>query len=145
MLDGYIPLLIILVLIIASLIGMYMVLPTIGANRFKRSQKISLKPDVIIENATRERGPPVKSGNYLEPYESGEVSRGDFRSSINVQYFVVILLFILFDVDMVLLFPWAFDFMKLGLIPFLETIAFLAMPLFVVSYAFKEGYMRWLK
>lgn len=145
MLDGYIPLLIVLVLVMLGLIGIYLVLPTIGANRFKKTQKISLKPDVIIENAAFELGPPVKEGHYLEPYESGEVAKGDFRAHINVQYYVVILLFIVFDVDMVLLFPWAFDFMKLGIIPFLETIAFLLMPLFIVAYAFKEGYMRWLK
>ncbi len=62
---------------------------------------------------------------------------------MTIQYIPVILLFILFDVDMVLLFPWAYRFKSLGIVPFVETIIFLVMPLFVVYYAFKEGYMRW--
>ncbi|HLH86789.1 MAG TPA: NADH-quinone oxidoreductase subunit A [Thermoplasmataceae archaeon] len=143
MLDGYIPLLILLVLLILGMIGLFSILPAIAENRYSRSRKISLKLDSVLENLVNERGPPVKDGRYLEPYESGEVSRGDYRSYITVQYYAIILLFILFDVDMVLLFPWAMDFMTLGIIPFVETIVFIAMPLFVVYYAFKEGYMRW--
>ncbi|MEM3676218.1 MAG: NADH-quinone oxidoreductase subunit A [Thermoplasmataceae archaeon] len=143
MLDGYIPLLILLVLLVLGMIGLFSVLPAISENRFSRRKKISLKPDSVLQNLIGERGPPVKDGRYLEPYESGEVSRGEYRGYITVQYYVIILLFILFDVDMVLLFPWAMDFMSLGFIPFIETIVFLAMPLFVVYYAFKEGYMRW--
>jgi len=46
---------------------------------------------------------------------------------------------------MLLLLPWAFDFYALGVIPFMETIVFLAMPLFAVFYAYKKGYMRWMK
>ena len=145
MLDGYIPLLITLVLMVLGMIGLYAILPTLGENRFRRDKKFSLKPDEIVRNLVLERSPPAKDGTYLDPYETGEVARGEIGKFVTVQYYVIILLFILFDVDMVLLFPWAFDFKALGLIPFLETLLFLAMPLFVVYYAFKEGYMRWQK
>ena len=145
MLDGYIPLLITLVLIIVGLVATFSVLPSISESRYNKDKKISLKPDAVIANLVKERSPPVKDGAYLQTYESGEVSKGDIGKFVTVQYYVIILLFILFDVDMVLLFPWALNFNALGLVPFIETLVFLAMPLFVVYYAFKEGYMRWQK
>ena len=105
MLDGYIPLLITLVLIILGLVATFSVLPSIAQNRYNKDKKISLRPDDIISNLVKERSPPVKDGSYLETYESGEISKGDIGKFVNVQYYVIILLFILFDVDMVLLFP----------------------------------------
>lgn len=143
MLDGYIPLLITLVLLVLGMIGLFSLLPSIGDSRYRKDKKISLKPEEILKNLNMERAPPAKNGAYLEPYETGEVSRGEAGKFVTVQYYVIVLLFILFDIDMVLLFPWAFDFKALGLSAFLETLLFLAMPLFVVYYAFKEGYMRW--
>lgn len=145
MLDGYIPLLITLVLIILGLVATFSVLPSIAESRYKKDKKISLRPDDIISNMVKERSPPVEDGTYLQTYESGEVAKGEVGKFVTVQYYVIILLFILFDVDMVLLFPWALNFKALGFAPFVETLIFLAMPLFVVYYAFKEGYMRWEK
>ena len=102
-------------------------------------------PSIIALESNFSISSPVKSTKYLEPYESGEVSRGEIGKFVHVQYYVIILLFVLFDVDMALLFPWAFDFKALGILPFINTLIFLAMPLFVVYYAFKEGHMRWMK
>jgi len=143
MLDGYIPLLIVLVLLIAGMIGLFSVLPSLSEGRYKKSKGVSLKPDDIVYAMVKEKGPKVKDGAYLEPYESGEVARGEIGKFVTVQYFVIILLFVVFDIDIVLLFPWAMDFYQLGFLPFIETLVFLAMPLFVVLYAFKQGYMRW--
>ena len=113
MLDGYIPLLITLVLIILGLVATFSVLPSISESRYNKDKKISLKPDAVIANLVRERSPPAKDGSYLQTYESGEVSKGDVGKFVTVQYYVIILLFILFDVDMVLLFPWAMNFKAL--------------------------------
>ncbi|BAB60282.1 NADH dehydrogenase I chain A [Thermoplasma volcanium GSS1] len=144
MLDGYIPLLIIIVVLPLALIFGFKILPALGANRYG-DNKISLRTEDILKKAAYEDTPPGEDQRYLEPYESGEVAREIWgRPSIN-QYYIVVLLFVVFDVDMLLLFPWAYDFKSLGLIPFIETLIFLAMPLFAVYYAFKLGYMRWLK
>ncbi|GGM65985.1 hypothetical protein GCM10007108_00350 [Thermogymnomonas acidicola] len=143
MLDGYIPLLVTLVLVILAMYALFSAIPSIGEGRYKKNRRPSLKSRDIIENLQRESNPPVRDTRYLEPYESGEVARGDIGKNVTIQYIPVILLFILFDVDMVLLFPWAYRFKSLGIVPFVETIIFLVMPLFVVYYAFKEGYMRW--
>jgi len=145
MLYGYIPLLIILILLIVALGGLFAILPSFSQNRFGNENHVSFKIKDIISNMVNVNSPPVKDTTYLETYETGEVSKGDIGKFVNIQYYIIVLLFIVFDVDMVLLLPWAFDFKSLGLIPFVETLVFLAMPLFAVYYAFKEGYMEWLK
>ncbi|MCL4314361.1 MAG: NADH-quinone oxidoreductase subunit A [Candidatus Thermoplasmatota archaeon] len=145
MLYNYIAIGLVIVLLILAMLGLFAVLPSIGMARYDKEKKISLKIDGIISRLANESSPPVKDTSYLEPYESGEISRGYRGNFVSIQYYVIILLFVLFDIDMILLFPWAFNFRSLGLIPFLETLIFLAMPLFAVLYAFREKYMEWLK
>lgn len=145
MLDGYIALLITLVLMVISLYAVFSILPSLSKKRYDPESKISFKINDVLRNLVNEGNPPVKDTRYLEPYESGEVAKGDFGKYVNVQYYIVILLFALFDVDMALLLPWAFDFKYLGIVPFAETLLFLSMPMFAVFYAMKEGYLRWLR
>ncbi len=143
--DGYIPLALILV-IMGVAVGLALsAIPSINASRYNPKKRISFKPSEILKNLAYEADPPVRDTSYLDPYESGEISRGKFGNYVSVQYYVVLLLFVLFDVDIVLLFPWAFNFYTLGFYPFIETLLFFAMPLFAVFYAYKQGYMRWLK
>ncbi len=144
MLEGYLPIAIILILLILAMTMAFAVLPSLSEGRYKKPG-ISLKPSDILKNLGNSMSPKVEDSTYMEPYETGEVSRGDFGKFVNIQYYVVVLLFVLFDVDMVLLFPWAFNFYQLKVYAFIETIIFLLMPLFAVYYAFKEGYMRWIK
>ncbi len=144
-LYGYIPALITLVLLALAMFLLFTVLPSLDKSRLKPlNSKISFRPDDVIRNLSKEAS-PVKGSSYTEPYESGEVARGSYQSFVRVQYYVIVLLFILFDIDMALLLPWAFDFKSLGLYPFIETIIFISMPMTVVFYAFKKGYMRWIK
>ncbi len=144
-LYGYIPALITAVLMAVTMYLVFTILPSIGSARTKgNSGHISLKPSDVILNLSRESA-PVKGSRYTEPYESGEVARGSYNNFVRVQYYVIVLLFILFDVDMALLLPWAFQFKTLGLYPFIETIIFILMPMTAVFYAFRKGYMRWIK
>ncbi len=145
MLDGYIALLTTLVLLVLSLYALFTILPSISSRRYDSSKKISFKIEDVLRNVANENRPPVKDTRYLEAYESGEVARGEIGKYASVQYYIVILLFALFDIDMALLLPWAFDFKYLGLLPFLETLLFLSMPMFAVYYAMREGYLRWLR
>ncbi|MEM0155190.1 MAG: NADH-quinone oxidoreductase subunit A [Thermoplasmataceae archaeon] len=145
MLYGYIPLLITLILLIIGMAALFAILPSLSQNRFGKSGHVSFKVNDILSNMVNVNSPPVKDQAYLETYESGEISRGEIGKFVNIQYYIIVLLFVLFDVDMVLLFPWAFDFKTLGLGAFIDTLVFLAMPLFAVFYAFKEGYMEWLR
>src|SRR5512136_1794860 len=61
----------------------------------------------------------------LATYECGEVPFGDTRVRFNVRFYVVALIFLIFDVEVVFLFPWALVFRRLGLFGFLEMAAFL--------------------
>ncbi len=143
MLSDYIAVGFVLVILILAMVALFSILPSIGEARYDRRKHISLKLNDVMSRLANEGAPPVRDSAYLDPYESGEVSRGYKGNFISIQYYVILLLFILFDIDMILLFPWAFNFKALGFIPFAETIIFLAMPVFVVYYAFKEKYMEW--
>ncbi len=144
MLIGYIAIAITVIILSLALYLLFKVLPSISPNRYRKN-KISLKRKDIVENLAIESNPPAKDDSYLHPFESGEVAHEYEEGNITVQYYAIIFLFILFDIDMLLLLPWAFDFYRLGLFPFIETVVFIAMPLFAVYYAFKMGYMRWMK
>ena len=144
LLYGYIPLFITFILMAIGVFLIFTLLPTLSESRANRGKKLSFKPSDIIKNLSRESS-PVSDSSYTETYESGEVSRGSYNSFVRVQYYFIILLFILFDVDMALLVPWAFDFKNLGVYPFIETIIFILMPMFAVFYGYKKGYMRWIK
>ncbi|MEM0139640.1 MAG: NADH-quinone oxidoreductase subunit A [Ferroplasma sp.] len=144
MILGYAAAVITIIVVVGALYMLFKVLPTIGSGRFKKGG-IKLSPKEISRNLALENNPPTADNSYLQPYESGEVAHEYAEGHITVQYYAIIFLFILFDIDMILLLPWAFDFYALGLYPFIETILFLSMPLFAVFYAYKKGYMRWMK
>ncbi|SMD30944.1 NADH dehydrogenase subunit A [Picrophilus oshimae DSM 9789] len=145
MLSGYIPLAVMLIIIVLVMYLLFIILPAISANRYKPDKRISFKRKDIIENLNIQNNPPASDDSYLHPFESGEVAKEYREGNVTIQYYIIVLLFVLFDIDMLLLLPWAFDFYRLGLFPFIETILFLVMPLFAVYYAFKMGYMRWMK
>jgi NADH-quinone oxidoreductase subunit A len=144
MILGYASIVITIIIMVLALYLLFKILPTVGGNRFKKGG-IKFNRKEIAKNISLENNPPAKDDSYLQPYESGEVAVEYEEGHITVQYYVIIFLFILFDVDMLLLFPWAFDFYTLGAVPFFETLIFMAMPLFAVFYAYKKGYMRWIK
>ena len=144
MMLGYASIVITIIIMVLALYLLFKILPTVGANRYKKGG-IKFSRKEISKNISLQDHPPASDDSYLQPYESGEVAVEYEEGHITVQYYVIIFLFILFDIDMLLLFPWAFDFYVLGALPFFETIVFLAMPLFAVFYAYKKGYMRWMK
>ncbi len=67
MLDGYIPLLVTLVLVILAMYALFSAIPSIGEGRYKKNRRPSLKSRDIIENLQRESNPPVRDTRYLEP------------------------------------------------------------------------------
>ncbi len=144
MMLGYASLAITIIILVLALYLVFKLLPTIEAGRYKKGG-IKLNRKEILKNLSLENHPPATDDSYLKPYESGEVATEYAEGHITVQYYVIIFLFVLFDIDMLLLLPWAFDFYALGVIPFMETIVFLSMPLFAVFYAYKKGYMRWMR
>ncbi len=84
-------------------------------------------------------------GKYThDNYECGEVATGDFQSPLPLQYFFFMIAFAVFDVDFVLLLPWAGSVRALGIGIFLDVILFIAIMLAGLFYAARKGFMRWL-
>lgn len=77
------------------------------------------------------------------PYESGLVPTGDARQRINVKFYIVAMLFILFDVEIVFLFPWAVLFDELGGFGLFAAFTFLIILTVGLAYEWKKGALEW--
>lgn len=95
-------------------------------------------------------GPKKLSPAKLSPYECGMPPQGDPRQRFSVKFFLVAILFILFDVEAVFLYPWAVlfkDFKALGLGTFIfwEMMAFLLILILGLVYIWKRKALEWEK
>src|SRR5258706_3434887 len=79
------------------------------------------------------------------PYESGVTPVGDTRHPMNVKFYLVAMLFILFDVEAVFLYPWAVVFRELGMFGFLEMLLYMAFIMAGFFYIWKRGVFDWSK
>ncbi len=90
-------------------------------------------------------GPKRKTKQKLENTESGIKVVGNARLPFNIKYFVVAILFVLFDVEIIFLYPWAVNFKALGTTGFIEMIIFIATLLIGFFYIIKKGGLKWDK
>ncbi len=79
------------------------------------------------------------------PYESGVTPVGDTRHPMNVKFYLVAMLFILFDVEAIFLYPWAVVFRELGMFGFLEMLLYMAFIMAGFFYIWKRGVFDWSK
>jgi NADH-quinone oxidoreductase subunit A len=79
------------------------------------------------------------------PYESGVAPIGDTRHPMNVKFYLVAMIFILFDVEAVFLYPWAVVFRELGMFGFLEMVTYMAIIMAGFFYIWKRGVLDWSK
>lgn len=84
---------------------------------------------------------PVK----MQSYECGEVPFGQSWIQFNIRFYVVALIFIIFDVEVAMLYPWAVIFKKLGLVAFVEAFVFIVILLTGLAYLWREGDLDWVK
>jgi NADH-quinone oxidoreductase subunit A len=89
----------------------------------------------------------VRPGKYnhvkLEPYECGIESLTDARDRYSVRYYLVAMLFVIFDVETIFLFPWAVVMDELLLFGFIEALVFLFILIVGYFYAWKKGALEW--
>ena len=85
------------------------------------------------------RSTPVKQ----MPYESGMDPIGDARGRFDIRYYLVAIVFLIFDVEAVFLFPWALVFLETATFVFYAMIIFIAILLFGVAYAWRKGVLQW--
>jgi NADH-quinone oxidoreductase subunit A len=88
-------------------------------------------------------GPRRKSRVKDESFECGIESVGNARTPISVKYFLTAILFVLFDVEVIFMYPWAVNFRALGTTGFIEMIVFLTLLMAGFAYVIKKGVLRW--
>ncbi|UCG77355.1 MAG: NADH-quinone oxidoreductase subunit A [Nitrospirota bacterium] len=79
----------------------------------------------------------------LSPYESGIPPVGEPRIRFSIKFFVVAMLFVVFDVEAIFLYPWAIVFDKIGLYAFIEMMIFIVILLVGYVYAWRKDAFRW--
>jgi NADH-quinone oxidoreductase subunit A len=88
-------------------------------------------------------GPKRQSVRKAAPYESGMSPIGPGSRRVPVRYYLIAVLFILFDIEVVFFLPWAVVFRQLGLFGLVEMIIFIAILLVGYVYAWKRGALEW--
>jgi len=88
-------------------------------------------------------GPRRKSFRKSAPYESGMQPFGPGTRRMNVRYYLVAVLFILFDVEIIFFYPWAVNFRALGLFGFIEMLVFVGILLVGYIYVWRKGAFEW--
>jgi NADH-quinone oxidoreductase subunit A len=87
--------------------------------------------------------PRKVSPEKMVPFECGNDPIGDPRRRFSVKFFLIALLFIVFDVEVAFVFPWAVLFRKLGLFGFVEMAIFLGILILGLIYVWKKGALEW--
>ena len=88
-------------------------------------------------------GPRRDSKAKLENFECGIEGMGNARSPFSVKYFLIAILFVLFDVEVIFMYPWAVNFKSLGGEGFLEMLLFLFLLLAGFIYIILKGALKW--
>ena len=88
-------------------------------------------------------GPKRKTTDKLETFASGIESHGDARQPVAIKYFLVAILFVLFDVEVIFFYPYAVNFRGLGWNGFIAVMMFLALFLAGFYYIIKKGALKW--
>jgi NADH-quinone oxidoreductase subunit A len=88
-------------------------------------------------------GPKSTSPIKEEPFETGVKPFEVMRGRVPVKFYLVALLFVVFDVELTFLFPWAIVFRELGWTAFISMILFLSLLFLTLVYAWKKGVLAW--
>lgn len=92
---------------------------------------------------THTLGPKRKTADKLINFESGIEQIGNARKPMGVKYFVVAILFVLFDVEVIFFYPYAVNFKALGQEGFLAVLMFVALFVCGFFYVIKKGALKW--
>jgi len=117
MLDSYLPILVLIAIALAFAVGTVIMSRLIG-------QK---KPSEV----------------KLAPYECGMPLVGTARERLSIKFYIIAMLFIVFDIEAVFLYPWAVVFKKLGMFGFAEMGVFILILLVGYVYVWKKGALEW--
>jgi NADH-quinone oxidoreductase subunit A len=88
-------------------------------------------------------GPKKHTAAKDMPYESGMTPYGEGTRRMPVRFYLVAVLFILFDIEVVFFLPWAIAFRQLGLFGLIEMVVFIVILIIGYIYAWKKGALEW--
>ena len=88
-------------------------------------------------------GRKVKNKVKDMPYECGIVPTGDARERFSVKFYLVAMLFILFDIEAIFLYPWAVVYKQLRMFAFVEMLAFVVLIMAGFFFVWKKGVLDW--
>ncbi len=88
-------------------------------------------------------GPRIDKSNKLDPYECGMPPVGTPLERFNVKFFLVAMVFVIFDIEVVFLFLWAVIFKDLGWFGLFEMGVFIAVLVLALAYVWKKGVLEW--
>jgi len=90
-------------------------------------------------------GPKRKTKIKNEAFECGIEAQGNARLKFSIKYFLVAILFVLFDVEVIFMYPWAVNFKELGVFGLWEMFAFMGLMIVGLVYIIKKGALNWEK
>lgn len=97
----------------------------------------------IMVGLARVLGPKTPTAVKETPFECGSPVIGSARDRFSVKYYVTAILFLVFDIESVFIYPWAVLFRKLGWYGFVEMLVFVAFILVGLVYVFRKGALEW--
>lgn len=88
-------------------------------------------------------GPKRKTKIKLDSFECGVESQGNARLPFSIKYFLVAILFVLFDIEVIFMYPWAVNFKELGILGVVEVFSFIALLLVGFYYMLSKKALKW--
>jgi NADH-quinone oxidoreductase subunit A len=89
--------------------------------------------------------PSVKTKVKLSTYECAETPVGDARIHYNIQYYMIVIVFLIFDVEVLFMYPWAVQLRALGWIGFIEMVLFIEVLIIGLAYAWRKEALEWIQ
>ncbi len=87
--------------------------------------------------------PSNKTKVKLSTYECAETPVGDARIYYNIQYYMIVIVFLIFDVEVLFMYPWAVQLKQLGGLGFIEMLLFIEVLIIGLAYAWRKGALDW--
>jgi NADH-quinone oxidoreductase subunit A len=106
---------------------------------------VALLLALFIFTATSLAGPKNMTAEKALPYESGSESTGANHLKLSIKFYLTAILFVVFDIEAVFLYPWASMFRDLGWFGFVEMLSFLVILSITLVYAWRKGALEWEK
>ena len=98
---------------------------------------------IVMSKASQWLGPKNPNEQKLSTYESGMEPVRSAHERISVKFYMVAMLFIIFDIEVVFLYPWAVNFRELGMFGFVEMFVFITILMLGYLYIWKKGALEW--